>query len=41
MLFVPDGYFPGEDIQEIRGIIKESKLTKNIAKALEIIDKKL
>jgi hypothetical protein len=42
MLFDPDfGYFPGEDIQEIRGIIKESKLTKSIAKALEIMDKKL
>ena len=42
MLFDPDfGYFPGEDIREIRGVIKESKLTKNIVKALEIMDKKL
>jgi hypothetical protein len=41
MLFAPDGYFAGEDVVEIRGIIKESKLTKNIAKALEIMDKKL
>ena len=41
MLFAPDGYFPGEDLIEIRGIMKESRLTKNIAKALEIMDKKL
>ena len=41
MLFVPDGYFPGEDLIEIRGVIKESKLTKNIAKAIEIMHKKL
>ena len=41
MLFAPDGYFPGEDLIEIRGIMKEARLTKNIAKALEIMDKKL
>ena len=41
MLFAPDGYFPGEDVIEVRGIIKESKLTKYIAKALEMMDKKL
>lgn len=42
MLFSPyKGYFPGEDVIEIRGIMKESKLTKNIAKAIEIMDSKL
>ena len=42
MLFDPVfGYFPGEEIVELRGIMKESNLTKNIVKALEIMDKKL
>ena len=32
-----EGYFAGEDI-EVRGIMHNSNLVKNIAKALEIID---
>lgn len=34
------GYFAGEDV-EVRGIMRDSNLVKNIAKALEIIDSKL
>lgn len=41
MLFDPGGgYFAGEDI-EVRGIMHNSNLVKNIAKALEIMDSKL
>ena len=35
-----EGYFAGEDI-EVRGIMHNSKLVKDIAKALEIMDSKL
>ena len=42
MLFAPNGYFPNStDCEEVYGIIKDSKLVKNIAKALEMIDSKL
>ena len=35
-----EGYFAGEDI-EVRGMMHNSKLVKDIAKALEIMDSKL
>lgn len=35
-----EGYFAGEDI-EVRGIMHDSNLVKNIAKALEIMDSRL
>lgn len=42
MLFAPDGYFPNPiDCDRVYGVIKDSKLVKNIAKALEMIDSKL